>query len=134
MLPITVRCLHFSVRQLLKPQTEEDHHVVAETLAGLDLVYSAGLYDYLPQPVAARLTQLTYSKLRPGGRLFHGNLKPAPDTTWVMEYVLGWPLVYRTDETMLALADGLPAAKVSIARDVTEHAIFLDVRKMIEVV
>jgi hypothetical protein len=131
MQPISVRCLHFSVRQLLKPQTHEDVQVVNETLDNLDLVYSAGLYDYLPQPVASRLTQLTYSKLRPGGRLFHGNLIEAPDTTWVMEYVLGWPLVYRTPQTMLALADGLePRAKaLGVVRDETGSAIFLDATK-----
>jgi hypothetical protein len=133
MLPVTVRCLHFSVKQLLKPQTPEDERVVDETLAGLDLVYSAGLYDYLPQPVATRLTALTYSKLRGGGRLLHGNLVEAPDTTWVMEYVLGWKLVYRTDDTMLSLADGLFPAPVraEVVRDETEHAVFLDVRKPI---
>jgi hypothetical protein len=131
MLPVTVRCLHFSVKQLLKPQTAEDERVVNETLAGLDLVYSAGLYDYLPQPVATRLTALTYSKLRAGGRLLHGNLREAPDTTWAMEYVLGWKLVYRTDAAMLALADGLlpEPAGAKITRDVTGHAIFLDLKK-----
>lgn len=131
MLPVTVRCLHFSVKQLLKPQTPEDERVVRETLDGLDLVYSAGLYDYLPQPVATRLTALTYSKLRAGGRLLHGNLVEAPDTTWMMEYVLGWKLVYRTDPTMRALGDGLAPApeSVRITRDSTGHAIFLDVRK-----
>ncbi len=131
MLPVSVRCLHFSVRQLLKPQTPEDERVVQETLAGLDLVYSGGLYDYLPEPVAARLTQVTYSRLRPGGRLLHGNLIEAPDTTWVMEYVLGWPLIYRTDETMLRLGAGLEPvpASVGISRDDTGHSIFLDVTK-----
>jgi extracellular factor (EF) 3-hydroxypalmitic acid methyl ester biosynthesis protein len=131
MLPVTVRCLQFSVRQLLKPQTPEDERVVHETLAGLDLVYSGGLYDYLPDSVAARLTQLTYSLLRQGGRLLHGNLVETPDTTWVMDYVLGWPLVYRTDQTMLGLAKALQPcpASVEIARDSTGAAIFLDVTK-----
>jgi hypothetical protein len=130
MLPFTVRCLHFSVRQMLRPQTPEDLEIVNETLAGLDLVYSAGLYDYLPQPVASRLTEFTYSKLRPGGRLFHGNLVEAPDTTWMMQFVLGWLLVYRTDETLLALGKGLQNAdSATVVHDVTDHALFLDVRK-----
>jgi hypothetical protein len=65
--------------------------------------------------------------------LLHGNLVEAPDTTWVMEYVLGWKLVYRTDDTMLSLADGLFPAPVraEVVRDETEHAVFLDVRKPI---
>jgi hypothetical protein len=130
MLPVTVRCLHFSVRQMLKPQTAEDHEVIQEVLPNLDLVYSAGLYDYLPQPVATSLTKFTYSKLRAGGRLFHGNLTEAPDTTWIMQFVLGWPLVYRTDETMMDLANGLTnVERAAVVHDDTNHALFLDVRK-----
>jgi extracellular factor (EF) 3-hydroxypalmitic acid methyl ester biosynthesis protein len=130
-LPVTIHCLHFSVRQLIRPQTEEESDVVQQTLAGLDLVYSAGLYDYLPDPVAARLTQLLYGRLRPGGRLLLGNLVETPDSTWVMDYVLGWTLRYRTEEAMLQLADRLsPAPSESgLVRDATERCIFLDVTR-----
>ncbi len=130
-LPVTVQGLHFSVRQLLKPQNPEDHQVLDSTLAGLDLVYTAGLYDYLPDPMVLRLTQLAYSKQRSGGRLLLGNLVEAPDTTWMMDYVLDWQLRYRTDEIMLRFAADLsPApASVGITRDATGHCIFLDVRR-----
>ena len=30
-----------------------------------------------------------------------GNLSEAPDTTWMMDFVMGWELQYRTDESML---------------------------------
>ncbi len=131
MLPVTVRCLHLSVRQLLKPRTPEDERVVAETLSNLDLIYAAGLYDYLPAPVAATLTRCLYRGLRAGGRLLLGNLVEAPDITWVMDYVLGWPLIYRTDETMLRLATGLVPvpSHVGITRDSTKYCLFLDVTK-----
>jgi SAM-dependent methyltransferase len=129
--PVKVHCLHFSVRQLIRPQTDDERRVVQETLANLDLVYSAGLYDYLPDPVAARLTQRLYGRLREGGRLLLGNLVDTPDSTWVMEYVLGWTLRYRTDASMLRLADGFaPApAHTGIVRDATGQCLFLDVRK-----
>jgi extracellular factor (EF) 3-hydroxypalmitic acid methyl ester biosynthesis protein len=127
--PVTVTCLHFSVRQILQPRTPDEMSVVSETLADLDLVYSAGLYDYLPAPVAQRLTQVLYSRVRPGGRLLVGNLTETPDTTWIMEYVLGWDLLYRTPELMLQLAEGLTPspARVGIARDSTGRSLFLDV-------
>ena len=130
LLPITVQCLHFSVRQLLKPQTPEDH-AVRDGLGELDLVYSAGLYDYLPDLVAQRLTSVLYSRLRPGGRLLLGNMVETPDTTWVLHFVLGWPLLYRDDESMLRLGPRLgPApASVGITRDSTERCIFLDVTR-----
>jgi extracellular factor (EF) 3-hydroxypalmitic acid methyl ester biosynthesis protein len=130
-LPVTVKCLHFSVRQLLKPQTPEDRAIVSEALADLDLVYSSGLYDYLPERVAAALTQRLHSRLRAGGRLLLGNLVETPDSTWIMDYVWGWPLLYRTDETMLRLAEGLTPEpeRVGITRDATGRCLFLDVTK-----
>jgi extracellular factor (EF) 3-hydroxypalmitic acid methyl ester biosynthesis protein len=130
-LPITLTCLHFSVRQLLAPQSPEERHVASRTVADLDLVYSAGLYDYLSDRIAARLSRLMYSRLRAGGRLLMGNLVAAPDTTWMMEYVLGWELRYRTEDSMLALATGLSPvpASVRITRDETGHCIFLDVAR-----
>jgi extracellular factor (EF) 3-hydroxypalmitic acid methyl ester biosynthesis protein len=128
-LPVRIRCLHSSVRQLLRPETPDDEQVVGELLAGLDLVYSAGLYDYLPEPVAVRLTSFLYSRLRPGGRVLVGNLVDTPDTTWIIDYVCGWTLLYRTDETMLRLAEGLTPtpSRTTITRDATGRCLFLDV-------
>jgi extracellular factor (EF) 3-hydroxypalmitic acid methyl ester biosynthesis protein len=128
-LPVKLQCLKFSVRQLLKPQTLDERAVRDVTLANLDLVYSAGLYDYLSDLVARRLTSVLYSRLRPGGRLLIGNLVEAPDSTWAMEYVVGWNLIYRTEAEMLALAGALrPApARVGITRDATGGCLFLDV-------
>jgi extracellular factor (EF) 3-hydroxypalmitic acid methyl ester biosynthesis protein len=130
-LPVTVTCLHFSVRQLLRPHSPEDHAVVDGVLAGLDLAYCAGLFDYLSDAVARRLTQFAYARLRPGGRLLFGNLSAAPDCDFMMDYVLDWPLHYRTADRLLRFADDLsPApAHVGVTRDATGHAIFLDVKR-----
>jgi extracellular factor (EF) 3-hydroxypalmitic acid methyl ester biosynthesis protein len=131
MLPVIVRCLHFSVRQLLRPRTPDEQRIVRETLADLDLVYSAGLYDYLPDRIAVALTRALYGQLRGGGRLLLGNLVETPDSTWIMDYVWGWHLIYRTKGTMLALAQGLTddAANIGITGDVTERCLFLNVIK-----
>jgi extracellular factor (EF) 3-hydroxypalmitic acid methyl ester biosynthesis protein len=130
LLPVTVQCLHFSVRQLLKP-SNADEEQVRSSLADLDLIYSAGLYDYLPDLVATRLTRLLYGQLRAGGRLLMGNLVETPDSTWMLDYVLGWPLLYRTDESLMRLAQHLTPApeSVGIARDATGRCIFLDVTR-----
>jgi extracellular factor (EF) 3-hydroxypalmitic acid methyl ester biosynthesis protein len=130
-LPVTVECLQFSVRQLTKPQSEHEHRVVNETLADLDLVYSSGLYDYLPNVIASGLTRCVYDRLRPGGRLLLGNLVETPDSTWIFEYVLNWSLIYRTEESMLHLARGLapPPSHTGITLDATGRCIFLDVTR-----
>ncbi|MGD0675949.1 MAG: hypothetical protein ABSC94_11050 [Polyangiaceae bacterium] len=129
MLPVTVRCLHFSVRQLVSPRAPEEHAVVSETLADLDLVYSTGLYDYLPDPIGQRLTQRLCSLLRPGGQALIGNMVEATDATWLMEYALDWPILYRTEKDMLRLAERLePApANLTVTRDTTGGCLFLDV-------
>jgi extracellular factor (EF) 3-hydroxypalmitic acid methyl ester biosynthesis protein len=110
------------------PRTEQEVSVRDERLANLDLAYSAGLYDYLTEPVARRLTKVLYSRLRPGGRLLIGNLMEIPDSSWMMEFVVGWHLVYLTEESMLRLSLGLsPApARLRITRDATGHCLFLD--------
>ncbi len=129
-LPVSVECLHFSVRQLLKPTTPEDHRV-RDQLTDFDLIYSAGLYDYLPDLVAQRLTQLLFARVREGGRLLVGNMVETPDSTWMLDYVLGWPLLYRTSESMLRFADRLSPlpSSTKITPDATGRCVFLDVQK-----
>src|SRR5204863_4504650 len=41
-----------------------------------DFIYSAGLFDYLPDATAALLTSRLYSMLKPGGRLLVANFLP----------------------------------------------------------
>lgn len=121
----------FPVRQLLRPQTAEERSVVDDTLGNLDLVYSAGLYDYLSEWVASALTRALFQRLRKGGRLLLGNLVETPDTTWIMDYVCDWSLIYRDEAGLLRLADGLDRQKSSsrIARDASERCLLLDVTR-----
>ncbi len=130
-LPVKLQPLHVSVRQLLKPQDDAEKALLADVLAGQDLIYSAGLLDYLPDKVARGLFHRLYTLLAPGGRMFIGNLRRVPDTAWMMENVLAWHLEYRTEATMMALVDALKPepAEVRIETDATGHCIFLDVRR-----
>jgi extracellular factor (EF) 3-hydroxypalmitic acid methyl ester biosynthesis protein len=131
MLPVSVHCLHFSVRQLMRPQTEDEQRILADVLQDLDLIYSAGLYDYLPERVATALTRALFQLLAVGGRLLLGNLVETPDSTWVMDYVWGWPLVYRDEASMRRLATrlGPTASAPKIASDATGRCLFLDVTR-----
>jgi hypothetical protein len=98
----------------------------------LDLVYSTGLYDYLPQPVAIDLTSRLFGMLSPGGRLILANLLPDFAGLGYMETFMGWPMIYRNDAEMADVASGLPVEQVAgqqVYRDSHEHVVFLEVVK-----
>jgi trans-aconitate methyltransferase len=83
-----------SVKQLLRDDIE---------LGGFDLIYSAGLYDYLDDRVARVLTHKLVTMLRPGGVLRVANLTPGlPDTPY-MEAMMDWWLTYRTADELRSL-------------------------------
>lgn len=99
-----VQALHHGVRELVAGP-------LADSLGRFDLVYSAGLYDYLPDALARRLTQRLLSLLRPGGRLVIANFLPGGSGRGYMELFMDWTLVLRTPADMQALAReaGVPA-------------------------
>jgi extracellular factor (EF) 3-hydroxypalmitic acid methyl ester biosynthesis protein len=126
-----IECIQLSVRQLLKPDNSEEEQIGGQALAGADMVYSMGLFDYLPDLVAQRLLMILYRRLEPGGRVFVGNLESDPNTSWLMEFVLGWHLLWRTEEGMPRLAEQLrpePAA-LDVEKDSTGRCLFLRVTR-----
>lgn len=102
------------------------------TLPTADLVYSAGLYDYLTQPVAYRLTHWLFESVAPGGTLLLANFLPSIPDVGYMESFMDWHLIYRDDRQMRALADSLPASRVATIRqfhDPLDAITFLEVTK-----
>ncbi len=65
-----------------------------------DLIYSLGLYDYLPDRLANRLTTALFKRLNPAGRLIIANFVPGIPDRGFMEMYLRWNLIYR-DQTQL---------------------------------
>jgi hypothetical protein len=87
-----------------------------------DLIYSNGLYDYIPaypdNPArgAPALTAGLFERLKPGGRLIIGNYADqGPNNPhlrshrFMMELYSEWTLIYRSREQMLDFARTLPA-------------------------
>lgn len=112
-----------SVRQILMGRLD---------LPEADLVYAAGLYDYLTEPVAQRLTQLMFDSVAPGGRLLLANFLPDIPDVGYMESFMDWHLIYRTDAQMRVLADGLPVSSVASVRqfrDPFDAVTYLEVSK-----
>lgn len=81
-----------------------------------DLIYSIGLVDYFSDDLVVRLLDLVHRMLRPGGRAVLGNFHPRSPSRAMMDHVLDWKLIYRTEEDMDRLfersAFGRPATEV----------------------
>ncbi len=81
-----------------------------------DLVYSIGLIDYLGDDLVVRLMDLVHGMLRPGGRIILGNIHPRNHTRGLMDHVLDWKLVHRTEADMdrlfAASAFGRPSTNI----------------------
>jgi extracellular factor (EF) 3-hydroxypalmitic acid methyl ester biosynthesis protein len=73
----------------------------------LDFVYAAGLYDYLSDAFARRLTARLFAMVRPGGRLLIANFHPEALGSACMEAWMDWWLIYRTEGQVEALASGI---------------------------
>ncbi|RKH57452.1 class I SAM-dependent methyltransferase [Corallococcus llansteffanensis] len=102
------------------------------TFSELDFVYSAGLYDYLSDSVASRLTSVFFSMLRPGGRLLVANFAVHPPETGYMEAFMDWWLTYRDEDGMRSLLAETPleqVANVRLFRDSQDNVIYLEVTR-----
>jgi extracellular factor (EF) 3-hydroxypalmitic acid methyl ester biosynthesis protein len=122
---LRVRYVEESVRTMLRT------HDLRRALGTYHFVYSMGLFDYLTAPVARAVLAKTYDLVEPGGTLFVGNYHSGTPTRYHMAYWADWSLVYRTEEALLALADGLePApASCSIEFDDSRCQMFLKIRR-----
>ena len=91
------------------------HHVaikdvIAKGLQDLkfDVIYSAGLFDYLTAPVAQFAASRLYDHLNPGGQLIIGNFSIDNPNQYGMILTMDWKLIYRTKEEMKAILKNLP--------------------------
>jgi extracellular factor (EF) 3-hydroxypalmitic acid methyl ester biosynthesis protein len=106
--------------------------VLARRIGGepFDLVYAAGLYDYLEQPVAAALTSRMFDLVAPGGRLLLANFTPDTPDIGFMEAMLEWHLIYRAEADMWSLLDGVaPQAGARTWRDPSGCIVYLEVER-----
>lgn len=97
-----------------------------------DLIYSAGLYDYLDDETARRLTSSMFAALRPGGTLVVANFAPELPDIGYMEAIMDWRLIYRDEHGVAAFCDDLPPDLIReqrMERDSGRNVIYLTVRK-----
>jgi extracellular factor (EF) 3-hydroxypalmitic acid methyl ester biosynthesis protein len=103
------------------------------TFENLDLVYAAGLYDYLSQPFATRLTKVMFDMLRSGGRLLVANFVPDHREVGYMETFMQWYLIYRTEDELEAVTTEIPSSEIAYKRTFFEengNIVFLELTKI----
>jgi extracellular factor (EF) 3-hydroxypalmitic acid methyl ester biosynthesis protein len=86
--------LHDSIRRLLRDPA------LFEPFGKFDLIYSAGLMDYLQTRTGVTLCRHLVGATAAGGRLLVANMVDHA-ARWYLEVPLDWQLIYRTHEEML---------------------------------
>ena len=99
---------------------------LGDTLGHFDLIYSAGLYDYLPDGLARHLTRRLLAMLRPGGRLLVANFVPGGSGRGYMELFMDWTLVLRNEAAMRTLADSVGAGSAVTFHDPHRNVVYME--------
>lgn len=122
-------------RTVIKTIKKSVNQILKESLKGVegekyDMVYCAGLFDYLSDRICKRMVSIFYEMLVPGGVLMVTNVDVSNPSRQHMEYFMEWHLVYRNSEQMKELApDGVQPEQIRVFKDVTGVNIFMEVRK-----
>jgi SAM-dependent methyltransferase len=90
----TIEAIDGSVRDILGRR---------KSLGFFDLVYAAGLYDYLAEDVAVRLTERCLEMLKPGGKFLLANFARHIGVEGYMETFMNWPLLWRNEEEVWSI-------------------------------
>jgi CRP-like cAMP-binding protein len=81
-----------------------------------DLIYSIGLIDYFEDKFVIRLLDYIHGRLRPGGRTILGNFHPRNRMRAVMDHLVEWKLIHRSEDDMnrlfAASAFGRPCTRI----------------------
>jgi len=68
-----------------------------------DVIYSAGLTDYLDDQLFIDFVKRCYQQLKPNGHLIIGNFSPINPDRLFMDHILDWRLIYRTKDDLKEL-------------------------------
>ncbi|MSP60913.1 MAG: class I SAM-dependent methyltransferase [Myxococcales bacterium] len=106
-----VKFIRESIRRLLTAQR------LSRTLGERELIYSAGLFDYLNDRSFGALLRALYDALVPRGLLAIGNVALHNPSRYAMEYFSDWFLIHRAPDALRALGGSLNPAPSSVVVD-----------------
>jgi extracellular factor (EF) 3-hydroxypalmitic acid methyl ester biosynthesis protein len=122
-----LKTVKMSVHQILKESGKTSDLLVSQKY---DLVYCAGLFDYLSDRVCKRMVEIFYEMVAPGGLLIVTNVDASNPIHNILEYILEWHLNYRDAKQMGQLIPShVQVQDTKIKRDPTGVNIFLEIRK-----
>ena len=98
-----------------------------------DLIWSAGLFDYLSDRLFIFALRRLFSHLGDAGEMIIGNFASSnPSRLW-MESIGDWTLQHRSPEQLIALSEdaGIPASLVSIGNEPLGVNLFLHIQNIV---
>lgn len=119
-----VRTVEGSVVDLLKGRHDD--------LGGFDFVYAAGLYDYLTQRLATRMTTWMFNATRPSGMTLLTNYLRDIGGDGYMEAFMQWELIFRSPEELADTTRRIPANQIASTKtyvDDDNMIVFVEVHK-----
>jgi extracellular factor (EF) 3-hydroxypalmitic acid methyl ester biosynthesis protein len=122
-----INLLQESIHNLLKGRGQTLADAVGDLTQAYDLVYCAGLFDYISERVCARMMRMFADWTRPDGLVIATNVHPGNPVRQFIEHILEWNLIYRNQADMRALTpEGMPCEIVCEPCGVN---VFLEIRK-----
>jgi extracellular factor (EF) 3-hydroxypalmitic acid methyl ester biosynthesis protein len=118
-----LRMVHQSIHELLEAAATGK----TGTMGEYDLVYCAGLFDYLSDRVCRKLTHLYCRWTAPGGVVVATNVHARNPIRCYMEHIAEWYLVHRDEQQLERFAPEGAASRVF--SDPTGVNIFLEVHR-----
>jgi len=118
-----IQVLKKSVTQLIKDSSKFGQN-------SFDLVYCAGLFDYLSDNVSTTLLEIFYDLVAPGGLVLVSNVDASNPSRGWMECMVDWYLVYRDATQMRQLMpEGIARDAVRVFSESSSVNIFAEIRK-----
>jgi extracellular factor (EF) 3-hydroxypalmitic acid methyl ester biosynthesis protein len=119
-----IRTQQISVYELLKRTQRR-----SEAAEKFDLIYCAGLFDYLAPDTCQALIELWYDSLSPGGLLLVANMNDTKPFRNFIEFILDWQLIYRDRREIFSLVPEPCRPATRVIAEPTSVNLFLHIRK-----
>jgi extracellular factor (EF) 3-hydroxypalmitic acid methyl ester biosynthesis protein len=122
---VAINYVHRDILELMRESR------MKEVINDQDLIYAAGLIDYMKDRIAAKIIEILYGCLKKGGVLIMGNVHSDNPSRACMEMLGEWVVIHRDEKGMMNLAKNISGAtKVYTEREPTTGMnIFLIIEK-----